>query len=372
MIRNLAREFADNEIAPHAHYYDQRCEFPYPIVEKLADLGFMGLPVAEEYGGAGADTVSYALAVEEIGRGDASVGITMAAHTSLGIMPFLLFGTEAQKQEYVPRLASGEQLWAFGLTEPNAGSDAGATRTRATLEHGEWVINGTKAFITNSGTRISGGVTIAVITGTRDGDRSEISNLIVPSGTPGYSVAQGYDKMGWRASDTHELAFADARVPEANVLGERGQGLRQFLKVLDGGRISVAALTVGLAQAALDASLKYARERVQFGQPISKFQAIQFKLADMATEIEMARLMTYKAAWLKDVGRDFRMAAGMAKLFAGETATRACNHAVQIHGGYGVMEEFPVARYWRDVKIHEIGEGTPEIQRTVIARHLGA
>jgi len=371
MIRNLAREIAEKEIAPKAEHYDQHKEFPYDIVSTLAEVGFLGLPVPEEYGGAGADTLSYALAVEEIGRGDASVGITMAAHTSLGTMPFLMFGTEEQKQEYVPRLASGEMLWAFGLTEPNAGSDAGATRTRAVLDDGRWVINGAKAFITNSGTRISGGVTITAVTGEREGGKREISNIIVPTGTPGYTIAKDYNKMGWRASDTHELAFNDACVSEENLLGARGEGLHQFLQTLDGGRISVAALSVGLAQAAYDASFTYAQERVQFGQPISKFEAIQFKLADMATEIEMARLMTYKAAWLKDQGRDFRMAAGMAKLYAGEAATRAANHAVQIHGGYGIMEEFPVARYWRDVKIHEIGEGTPEIQRLVIARLLG-
>jgi short/branched chain acyl-CoA dehydrogenase len=282
-----------------------------------------------------------------------------------------MFGTDEQKREFIPKLASGEMLWSFGLTEPNAGSDAGATRTTALLENNEWVINGVKSFITNSGTRISGGVTITAVTGTRPDGRSEISNIIVPTGTSGYSVSKDYNKMGWRASDTHELAFVDARVPEGNLLGVRGEGYRQFLQVLDGGRISVAALNLGLAQAAYDASFKYAQERSQFGQPISKFQAIQFKLADMATEIEMARLMTYKAAWLKDEGRDFRMAAGMAKLFSGEVATRCCNHAVQIHGGYGIMEEFPVARYWRDVKIGEIGEGTPEVQRGVIAKLLG-
>lgn len=371
MIRNLAREFAEGEVAPRAEHYDKNREFPYDIVTKLAELGFLGLPVPEEYGGAGADTVSYAVTVEELSRGDASVGITVAAHTSLGTMPFLLFGTEEQKREYVPALASGEMLWSFGLTEPQAGSDAGATRTGARLDNGEWVINGVKSFITNSGTRISGGVTITAVTGTQDDGRPEISNLIVPTGTPGYAVSREYDKMGWRASDTHELSFTDARVPEGNVLGERGEGFHQFLKVLDGGRISVAALSVGLAQAALDASIKYAKERVQFGKPISAFEAIQFKIADMQTEIELARLMTYKAAWLKDQGRDFRMAAGMAKLFSGEVATRAANHAVQIHGGYGIMEEFPVARYWRDVKIGEIGEGTSEIQRLVIARLLG-
>ena len=372
MIRSLAREFAQNEIAPRAEHFDKRKEFPYQIIAKMAELGFMGLPVPEEYGGAGADTLTYALAVEEISRGDASVGITMAAHTALGTRPLLMFGTEEQKQAYVPRLASGEQLWSVGLTEPNAGSDAGATRTRAELRDGAWVINGVKAFITNSGTTISGGVTITAVTGMTSDGKPEISNVIVPAGTAGFSVSRDYDKMGWRASDTHELAFNEACVPEGNLLGQRGEGFHQFLRTLDGGRISVAALSVGLAQAALDASLKYAKERVQFGRPISKFEAIQFMLADMATEIEMARLMTYKAAWLKNQGRDFRLAAGMAKLYAAQVATRCANNAVEIHGGYGIMEEFPVARYWRDVKIGEIGEGTSEIQRIVIARLLGA
>jgi butyryl-CoA dehydrogenase len=340
-------------------------------VAKLADLGFLGLPIPEEYGGAGADTVTYALAVEELSRGDASVGITVAAHTSLGTMPFLMFGSENQKRDYVPDLAAGKSLWSFGLTEPNAGSDAGATRTRADLDGGGWVVNGAKSFITNSGTRISGGVTITAVTGSRSDGRKEISNIIVPTGTPGYAVSKDYDKMGWRASDTHELAFVDARVPEGNLLGPRGEGFHQFLQVLDGGRISVAALSVGLAQACYDTSFRYAAERQQFGAPIAKFQAIQFMLADMATSIELARLMTYKAAWLKDQERDFRKEAGMAKLYAGEIATRCANTAVQIHGGYGIMEEFPVARYWRDVKIGEIGEGTSEIQRGVIAKLLG-
>jgi short-chain 2-methylacyl-CoA dehydrogenase len=372
MIRDVARQFADERIAPAAEHYDKSKEFPYEIIVELAGLGFLGLPVPEQYGGSGADTLTYAIAIEEMSRGDASVGITVAAHTSLGTAPFLLFGTEEQKQEFVPSLAAGEKLWAFGLTEPQAGSDAGATRTTATLKDGCWILNGVKAFITNSGTKMSGGVTITAITGTRSDGKPEISNVIVPASTPGYSVSRDYDKMGWRASDTHELAFNDAEVPEENILGRRGEGYHQFLTVLDGGRISVAALSVGLAQACYDASFKYAQERVQFGQPISKFEAIQFRLADMATEIETARLMTYKAAWLKDQARDFRMAAGMAKLYAGEVATRAANHAVQIHGGYGIMEEFPVARYWRDVKIGEIGEGTSEIQRLVIARLLGA
>jgi short/branched chain acyl-CoA dehydrogenase len=372
MIRDLARDFARNEIAPKAEHFDKARQFPYEIVAKMAELGFLGLPVPEDLGGTGADTLTYALAVEEISRGDASVGITMAAHTSLGTMPFVLFGTEEQKREYVPRLASGKQLWSFGLTEPNAGSDAGNTQTRAELRDGSWTINGVKSFITNSGTTLSGGVTITAVTGRRDDGKKEISNIVVPTGTGGYQVAKDYDKMGWRASDTHELSFQDAHVPEENLLGVRGEGFQQFLTILDSGRISVAALSVGLAQACYDASFRYAQERQQFGKSISKFQAVQFRLADMATEIELARLMTYKAAWQKDQGHDFRMAAGMAKLYSTEVATRAANHAVQIHGGYGIMEEFPVARYWRDVKIGEIGEGTSEIQRTVIARLLGA
>jgi len=371
LIRQTARDFAQAEIAPRIAEFDLRAEFPYDVVAKMAELGLMGLPIPEEYGGAGADTLSYALAVEEISRVDASTGITVAAHVSLGTMPFLNFGSEEQKQEYVPALASGEKLWSFGLTEPDAGSDAGATQTRATLEAGQWRISGTKSFITNSGTRISGGVTITAVTGSGQDGRPEISNLIVPAGTTGYSVAKGYHKMGWRSSDTHELSFHDAFVPEENLLGKRGRGFRQFLTILDGGRISVAALSVGLAQACLDASMKHARERAQFGRSIGSFEAIQFKIADMATAIEHARLMTYKAAWLKDAGKDFAMTAGMAKLYASRVATMAADEAVQIHGGYGIMEEYPVARYWRDVKIGEIGEGTSEIQRLVIARMMG-
>ncbi|HEV3310171.1 MAG TPA: acyl-CoA dehydrogenase family protein [Chloroflexota bacterium] len=371
LIQQTAREFAQAEVAPHIAKFDQRAEFPYDIVTKMAGLGFLGLPIPEEYGGAGADTLSYALAVEEISRADASTGITMAAHVSLGTMPFVLFGSEAQKREYIPSLAAGEKLWAFGLTEPNAGSDAGATETRASLEDGEWTIDGAKSFITNSGTRITGGVTITAVTGSGSDGKPEISNLIVPSGTPGLHVAKDYHKMGWRSSDTHELSFQGARVPAGNILGERGHGFRQFLTILDGGRISVAALSVGLAQACLDASLKYAKERFQFGRSIGSFEAVQFKLADMATAIEHARLMTYKAAWLKDQGKDFAMTAGMAKLYASRVATMAADEAVQIHGGYGIMEEYPVARYWRDVKIGEIGEGTSEIQRLVIAKMLG-
>jgi butyryl-CoA dehydrogenase len=386
LIQQTVREFAQAEIAPRAEEMDRTHQFPYDLVARMAELGLMGLPYPEQYGGAGADTVSYALAVEEVSRADASVGITLAAHVSLGSAPFYLFGTERQKQQYLVPLARGERLWGFGLTEPEAGSDASATRTRAELRGGhakgrslsddsasgaEWFINGSKAFITNSGTAITGGVTITAVTGKREDGKNEISNIIVPSGTPGFTVAPPYNKLGWRASDTHGLSFEQCAVPEENLLGARGRGYQQFLEVLDGGRISVAALSVGLAQACLDASLKYARERRQFGQPIGKFQAIQFKLADMATEIELARLLTYKAAWLKDQGREFSLAAGMAKLFASETSTRAANQAVQIHGGYGFMDESAVSRYYRDCKINEIGEGTSEVQRLVIARLLG-
>jgi butyryl-CoA dehydrogenase len=331
----------------------------------------MGLPFPEAYGGAGADTVSYALAVMELARADASVAITLAAHVSLGASPFYLFGTEEQKQQYLVPLARGEKLWGFGLTEPNAGSDAGATQTRAELRAGRWIINGTKAFITNSGTDITGGTTITAVTGAGAGGRSEISTLIVPQETPGFTRSKTYRKMGWRASDTRELSFADATIPEANLLGKRGQGLKQFLTILDGGRISVAALSVGLAWGAFDEAFKYAQERRQFGQAISKFQAIQFKLADMRMEIEHAKLMILKAAWEKDEGRDFALNASLAKLYSGELSRRVVNEAVQIHGGYGFMDEYPVSRMYRDQKINEIGEGTNEVQRLVIARLMG-
>jgi len=370
-IQKLCREFADAEIAPHAEKWDAAAEFPLDVVKKMGSLGLLGLPFAEKYGGAGADTVSYALAVMEIGRGDASVGITMAAHVSLGASPISMFGSEKQKQEYLVPLARGEKLWAFGLTEPQAGSDAGATKTTAKLDGGRWTIDGTKCFITNAGTSISGGVTITAITGSGENGRPEISNIIVPQETPGYSQAKPYKKMGWRASDTRELHFENAKVPEENLLGTRGRGFRQFLDVLDGGRISVGALSVGLAQACYDASAKYAKDRKQFGRPISDFQAVQFQLVDMAVEIDLARTAVLKAAWQKDQGRDFAQAAAMAKLFSGEVSRRCANSAVQIHGGYGFMDEYPVSRYWRDCKINEIGEGTNEVQRMVIGRHLG-
>ena len=370
-IQSLCREFARDEVAPQAERNDREERFPYELVKKMAELGLMGLPFPERYGGAGADTVSYALAVMEIARADASTAITLAAHVSLGASPFFLFGTERQKEEFLVPLARGERLWGFGLTEPDAGSDAGGTRTRAELRDGRWVINGTKAFITNSGTDITGGTTITAVTGRDEQGRSEISNLIVPQETPGFTRSKTYRKMGWRASDTRELSFVDAEVPEENLLGQRGKGLRNFLTILDGGRISVAALSVGLSIGAYDEAFKYAKERKQFGKPISSFQAIQFKLADMLTEIEHAKLMIFKAAWEKDQGRDFSLNASLAKLYSGEVSRRVVNEAVQIHGGYGFMDEYPVSRMYRDQKINEIGEGTNEVQRLVIARLMG-
>jgi short/branched chain acyl-CoA dehydrogenase len=325
----------------------------------------MGMPIPEEYGGGGTDTLSYAIAVEELTRIDSSVAITMAAHVSLGTMPIFLFGNDEQKREWLPELASGRKLAAFGLTEPGAGSDAAATRTRAELRDGEWVINGSKIFITNAGTDISACVTITALTG------DEISNIVVPNGTPGYEISPPMRKLGWRASDTRELSFKDVHVPEGNLLGERGKGFHQFLEILDGGRISVAAMGAGLAQGAYDLALKYAGEREQFGKPIADFQAVQFKLADMATEIEAGRNLVYKAAWLKDQDRPFAQEAAMAKLYTGELAHRVANDALQIHGGYGFMEESAISRLYRDQKILEIGEGTNEVQRMVIARHLG-
>jgi butyryl-CoA dehydrogenase len=370
-IQSLCRDFAREEVAPLAEALDREERFPYEIVAKMASLGLMGLPFPEQYGGAGADTVSYALAVMELARADASVAITLAAHVSLGASPFYLFGTEAQKERYLVPLARGEMLWGFGLTEPNAGSDAGATETRAELRAGTWTINGTKAFITNSGTDLTGGTTITAVTGVDERGRNEITNLIVPQDTPGFTRSKKYRKMGWKASDTRELAFSDARVPEENVLGTRGNGLKQFLTILDGGRISVAALSVGLAIGAYDEAFRYAQERRQFGQAISKFQAIRFKLADMLMEIEHAKLMVLKAAWEKDRGREFNMTASLAKLYSGEVSRRVVNEALQIHGGYGFMDEYPVSRMYRDQKINEIGEGTNEIQRLVIAKLMG-
>ena len=377
LLRSTVREFAEQEIAPVAEELDRTKSFPYEIVRRLGDLDLMGIPFPEEYGGAGGDSLSYAIVVEELTRVDSSVAITLCAHTSLGTQPIYLFGAEEQKQEWLPQLCSGERLGSFGLTEPEAGSDAGNTRTRAVLEDGEWVINGSKQFITNAGTKISGVVVITAVTGSGnrspDGPhRREISNFLVPNGTPGYEPGEPYRKMGWNASDTRPLTFADCRVPEQNLVGPRGAGLRQFLRVLDIGRIGVAAMGVGLAQGALEQALAYARERQAFGQPISKFQTIQAKLADLSAEVEATRLLVHKAAFLKDAGRDFTLTAAQAKLKSGRLAVRAADEAVQIHGGYGYIEEYPVARFYRDAKVLTIGEGTDEMQELVIARQLGA
>ena len=326
----------------------------------------MGMTIPEEYEGAGSDTLSYAIAIEELTRIDSSVAITVAAHHSLGTLPIYYFGDEEQKRQWLPDLASGRKLAAFGLTEAGAGSDAGATRTTARLESGEWVVDGSKMFITNAGTEITSCVTITAVTG-----EGEISNIIVPNGTPGYVISEPMQKLGWRASDTRELSFQNVRVPEGNLLGPRGEGFSQFLTILDGGRISVAAMGVGLAQGAYDLAFAYAQERQQFGKPIAKFQAVQEKLVDMATEIEAARILVWKAAWEKDQGRPFAQTAAMAKLFSGELSHRAANWSLQIHGGYGFMDEYAISRLYRDQKILEIGEGTNEVQRMVIARHLG-
>src|ERR671914_232744 len=368
--RDLARDFAQGEIRPRAADLDREQKFPYDIVADMARLGLMGLTLPEEYGGSGGGFVSYNLALEEISRADTSVGITMEAHISLGCAPLAAYGTTAQKEEFLSKCATGERLWAFGLTEEEAGTDAGGTRTTAELEGGEWVINGSKKWITNSGTDITAGVTVIARTGTREDGKPDLTALIVPQETPGYTRGPAYEKLGWRASDQHPLFFEDCRVPEANLLGERGAGLRQFLRTLDGGRVAVAALSVGLARACFDEALARARERRQFGRSIAEFQAIQFKLADMAMEIELSRNMVLKAAWLKDRGRRFSREASMAKVFASEAAKRAADQAVQIHGGEGFMERSAVARYWRQVKINEIGEGTREGKPQIIARSL--
>jgi short-chain 2-methylacyl-CoA dehydrogenase len=366
LVRKTVREFAQTRVAPVAAELDREQRFPYDLVAELGKLGLMGMTISEEYGGAGADTISYAIAIEELTRVDSSVAITVAAHHSLGSLPIYYYGSEEQKREWLPDLASGKALAAFGLTEPGAGSDAGATRTTAELRDGRWVVDGAKIFITNAGTEITKCVTITA----RTGD-DEISNIVVPNGTPGYTISAPMHKLGWRASDTRELSFEGCAVPEGNLLGPRGKGFQQFLEILDGGRISVAAMGVGLAQGAYDLAYAYAQERQQFGKPIAKFQAVQFKLADMATEIEAGRALVYKAAWLKDQGRDFALAAAEAKLYTGELSNRAANAALQIHGGYGYMEESAISRLYRDQKILEIGEGTNEVQRMVIARHLG-
>jgi short/branched chain acyl-CoA dehydrogenase len=371
LLRDTVREFAEHEIAPVAGELDAAKRFPYEIVARLGKLDLMGIPFPEKYGGAGGDSLAYALVVEELARIDSSVAITLCAHTSLGTQPLYLFGTEEQKRRWMPQLCSGERLAAFGLTEPEAGSDAGNTQTSATLQDGAWVVNGTKQFITNAGTDISAFVVITAVTARQNGTR-EISNLLVENGTPGYEPGEPYRKMGWNASDTRPLSFSDCQVPEENLVGERGAGLRQFLNVLDIGRIGVAAMGVGLAQGAFEQALAYAKERRAFGQPISRFQSIQAKLANLSTEIDATRLLVHKAAWLKDRGANFTLTAAQAKLKSGRLAVHAADEAVQIHGGYGYIEEYPICRFYRDAKILTIGEGTDEVQEMVIARALGA
>ena len=365
-FRKVVRDFAEAEIAPHAEEWDRDHVFPVDTVRAMGDLGLFGLPFPEEYGGSGSDFTTLCIAIEELGRVDQSMGITLEAGVGLGAAPIFNFGSEEQKQRWLPDLCAGRALAGFGLTEPDAGSDAGATRTRADLRDGEWVIDGAKAFITNSGTAITSLVTVTARTGP-----GEISAVIVPAGTPGFHVEPPYRKMGWHASDTHGLRFEGCRVPEDNLLGERGRGFKQFLATLDDGRIAIAALAVGLAQACLEQSVAYAKERQAFGAPIGRYQAVAFKCADLAVMTENARNITYKAAWLKDTGRPFKKEAAMAKLYATEAAVTATREATQIFGGYGFIDETPVARFYRDAKILEIGEGTSEIQRLVISRELG-
>ncbi|NHN54645.1 acyl-CoA dehydrogenase [Calidifontibacter sp. DB0510] len=379
-FRRVVRDFAESKIAPHVEEWDAQAHFPSELVPQMGELGLFGLVVPEEYGGAGLDEGGFTylcLAIEELGRVDQSMGITLSAGVGLGINPILTYGTDAQKQRFLPDLVSGKALAGFGLTEPDAGSDAGATRTRATLADGQWTINGAKAFITNSGTDITSVVTVTARTGEQDG-KPQISAIMVPSGTPGFTVEPAYRKLGWHISDTHGLTFANCQVPEENLLGEQGQGYRQFLKTLDDGRIAISALAVGLAQACLDLSADYAKTRMAFGRPIGANQGVSFKVADLAVMVEASRLLTYKAAWLKDehdAGRrsvaEVKHAAAIAKLYSTESAVTATRLATQIFGGNGFMEEYPVARFFRDAKILEIGEGTSEVQRMLIARQYG-
>ncbi|GIN77756.1 acyl-CoA dehydrogenase family protein [Bacillus paralicheniformis] len=369
MVRELARDFAKQEIAPHAEHVDRTGDFPVETFKKMGELGLLGIPFPECYGGSGGDTISYALSVEEIGKACGSTGLSYAAAVSLGAAPIYYFGTEEQKQEYLVPLATGRALGAFGLTEPNAGSDAGGTRTKARSEGDSYVISGEKCWITNAGYART--VIVTAVTGKDDNGKNIISAIIVPTDSEGFTINSEYDKMGVRGSNTSQLILDNVRVPKQNLLGSPEKGFKQFLNTLDGGRISIAALAVGIAQGAFEAALAYAHERKQFGRPISYFQAIQFKLADMAMEIELARNMVLKAAWLKDQGRPFTKEAAFAKLYASEMAFRTCNQSIQIHGGYGYMKEYGVERMLRDAKLMEIGEGTSEIQRLVIARQLG-
>jgi butyryl-CoA dehydrogenase len=367
MMQRMVRDFGEKEIRPVAQEMDASGEFPWAVIHKMGSLGLLGLPVPEEYGGCGADTVTYAIAVEEISRVSGSLGITLASHTSLGLDLINRFGSEAQKRKYLPSLASGKGLAAFGLTEPEAGSDAGAVRTSAVPDGEQWVINGQKIFITSGS--IADVVIVAAVTDRSAGTKG-ISSFIVEKGTPGFRPGRDEEKMGLRSSVTSQLFFEDCRVPKENLLGQLGEGFKQFLITLDGGRISIGAMALGLAQGAFEAAVKYSRERVQFGQPIAKFQAIQWMIADMATEIDAARLMVYRAAWLKDQGARFTKEAAMAKLYASEAAERACFNAIQIHGGYGYVKEYDVERIYRDNRLTTIGEGTSEIQRLVIARQV--
>ena len=369
-FQKTVREFVDDAIRPHAERWDEEHELPMDAVKQMANLGLFGLPFPEEYGGSGADFLTLCLAIEEVARVDSSLAITLEAAVGLGAMPVYRFGTEEQKQRWLPPLAAGDSLAAFGLTEPGGGSDAGAARTTARLEGGEWVVNGSKSFITNAGTPITSFVTVTAITG-RDGGTKETSAIIIPADTPGFEVGRNYRKMGWRHSDTRELAFNDCRVPEENLLGNRGEGFKNFLKILDDGRIAIAALAVGLAQGCVDECLGYVHERSAFGKPIGSFQALQFKVADMAMKTELARSAYYRAAWLREAGRPYKKEAAMAKLYASEIAVDVAREAVQIHGGYGYIEEFPVCRHFRDSKVLEIGEGTSEVMRILIARELG-
>jgi alkylation response protein AidB-like acyl-CoA dehydrogenase len=370
-LRKTVREFALEVVAPQIGEFYEHDEFPVGIVRQMGELGLFGLAIPEEYGGSGGDYFTLCVALEELARVDSSVAITLEAGVSLGMMPIYRFGTEEQKQQWLPRLATGQALGAFGLTEPGGGSDAGATRTSARLEDGHWVINGSKAFITNSGTEITEMVTVTAVTGTRPDGGKEISAILVPSGTPGFTVGRRYSKVGWNASDTRELSFSDCRVPEGNLVGERGRGYAQFLSILDEGRIAIAALAAGLAQGCVDESVKYAQQREAFGHPISRHQAIQFMIADMEVRAETARLAYYRAAEKMLRGEPFKREAAVAKLYASEAAMENARWATQVHGGYGFMNEFPVGRFYRDAKILEIGEGTSEVQRMLIARSLG-
>ncbi len=373
-FRRTVRDFAEKEIAPHAAQWDRDHHFPVDVVQKMGQLGLFGLNAPEQYGGADGDFTSLCVAIEELGRVDQSMGITLEAAVGLGINPILTFGTDEQKDTWLPDLVEGRKLAGFGLTEPGAGSDAGATKTKAELRDGEWVINGSKQFITNSGSEITSLVTVTAKTGEREDGKAEVSTIIVPSGTEGFTAEKAYDKLGWHASDTHPLSFSDARVPESNLLGERGRGFAQFLAILDDGRVAIAALAVGCIQACVDASLQYAGERTTFGVPIGRKQGVAFQIADLEVMLAASRQLTYRAAWMRDAGKpmkEFKHAAAIAKLYATESAVTATRIATQVFGGYGFMEEYPVARFYRDAKVLEIGEGTSEVQRMLIARGLG-